>query len=299
MPEAQAMLDALYTTFLIVAETGSFSKAAGRLYLSPVAVMNQMNELETKTRATLFVRTNRGVVLTHAGQILLTETMRIKKEADEALKKVQAAAQKDKFPIRVGSSMMRPAQPLMNICQSCEEIQRKFVLQIIPFSDNQFSGKWLKSVIGTEFDCITSPYDVRGWYDEFQVLKLGEEKFKLAVPFAHPMSKLDFLRLADLTGCTIVTPSRLSPLVDELCTAVETSGFDIHVEPLPGFYTANTFFEHTGEILLTRDSFNVISSGFKAIPVEWDFVSPTGIIYSRSPSKHMEEFAALLKQAIV
>jgi len=54
------LIATIYMTFLAVAETGSFSKAAGKLFVSPVAVMNQMNELEGEVKAVLFVRTNRG-----------------------------------------------------------------------------------------------------------------------------------------------------------------------------------------------------------------------------------------------
>ena len=54
------LIASIYMTFLAVAETGSFSKAAGKLFVSPVAVMNQMNELEGEVKAVLFdpCRTN-------------------------------------------------------------------------------------------------------------------------------------------------------------------------------------------------------------------------------------------------
>jgi len=99
----------IYMTFLAVAETGSFSKAAGKLFVSPVAVMNQMNELEGEVKAVLFVRTNRGVSLTRAGQMLQTKLLAIKKQADQAMAEVRAISAKDKVRIRVGASMMRPA----------------------------------------------------------------------------------------------------------------------------------------------------------------------------------------------
>ncbi len=292
------MLSSNYATFLAVAESGSFSKAAKRLFISPVAVMNQMNALESEIGADLFLRTTHGVKLTRAGQILLEKVAKIQKETLNALKEVRAAAKQDRFPIRVGSSMMRPATLLMNLCQTSEVIQRKFSLQIIPFSDNQYNDSWLKSVIGNVFDCVTSPHDIQEWYENFGVFKLGEEKFKLAVPFSHPLYKFDHLKLSDLEGYTLLTPSRRVLLVDKLCIAIEKSGFDIHIEALPGLYTANTFFEHSTDILLTRDSFSVISSGFKTLDVDWDFFAPTGIIYSSYPSPQVAEFISLLKQAI-
>lgn len=292
------MLSPVYHTFLAVARTGSFAKAAKQLFISSVAVMKQMNGLEAEIGAVLFVRTNHGVSLTHAGRILLEQIARIQKDAEKALAAVRNAAQKDKIPIRVGASMMRPATLLMNICQNSDDIRRKFTLQIIPFSDNQFSEKWLKSTMGEVFDCVTSPYDVESWYELFGILKLGEEKFKLAVPVSHPLSQYSLIQLSALAGYTLLTPPRKSPMVDRICQTIEMGSYDIRIAPLPEFYTANTFFEHSNELLLTRDSFNIISSGFKTIDVAWDFSSPTGLIYASCPSPQVAEFILLLKQSI-
>ena len=48
-------------TFVKVAELGSFSKAADDLYISPTAVIKQMNILESNLGVTLFNRTHRGL----------------------------------------------------------------------------------------------------------------------------------------------------------------------------------------------------------------------------------------------
>ena len=291
------MLNPVYATFLKAAESGSFSKAAALLYISPVSVMKQMNDLEEEIGVKLFVRSSRGVSLTDAGQVLYVQAVRLNKEAEKILDKVRAVSKNDKILIRVGSSMMRPAALLMNVCKRSAAIQSKYVLQISPFSDNLFGGKWLESALEAEFDCITSPYDAKEWQSSFNVLKLGEEKFKLAVPMSNPLSRRKSLTLEDLRGNTLLTPPRQSFQVDRLCAYLETNYPEIELRPLPDYYTANTFFDHADDILLTRDSFNVISSGFETVDVEWDFSSPTGIIYSLRPSQEMEEFAALLRQA--
>ena len=51
-------------TFVAVAEQGSFSKAAEKLYITPTAVMKQLNALESHLGFALFVRTNHGLALT-------------------------------------------------------------------------------------------------------------------------------------------------------------------------------------------------------------------------------------------
>ncbi|GGH54273.1 LysR family transcriptional regulator [Comamonas phosphati] len=58
-------------TFVHVAETGSFSKAAVLLDTAQPALSRQVRALETELRETLLIRTGRGVTLTDAGRRLL------------------------------------------------------------------------------------------------------------------------------------------------------------------------------------------------------------------------------------
>ncbi len=51
-------------------EAGSFSKAADKLYISPPAVIKQINSLENNLGVQLFARTHRGLVVTAAGESL-------------------------------------------------------------------------------------------------------------------------------------------------------------------------------------------------------------------------------------
>ena len=55
-------------TFLCVAESGSFNKAAEKLYISPPAVIKQINLLEESLGLQLFVRSHRGLQMTKAGR---------------------------------------------------------------------------------------------------------------------------------------------------------------------------------------------------------------------------------------
>ncbi len=61
-------------TFLKVADAGSFNKAATELYISPPAVIKQINLLESNLNIRLFERTPRGLKLTKAGESLYADT---------------------------------------------------------------------------------------------------------------------------------------------------------------------------------------------------------------------------------
>ena len=56
--------------FTAVAEEGSISGAARELHVAQPPVSRQLALLEDELGATLFLRTNKGVVLTEAGQCL-------------------------------------------------------------------------------------------------------------------------------------------------------------------------------------------------------------------------------------
>lgn len=49
-------------TFLRVADAGSFNKAAEAAYITPTAVIKQINLLEAELNVKLFERTHRGLL---------------------------------------------------------------------------------------------------------------------------------------------------------------------------------------------------------------------------------------------
>lgn len=67
----------LLRTFLAIAETRSFSRAADRVFRTPSAVSMQMKKLEETLGATVFMRDSRSVSLTPDGEMLLGYARRI------------------------------------------------------------------------------------------------------------------------------------------------------------------------------------------------------------------------------
>ncbi len=68
------MYNPLLVTFLAVADCGSFTKAAEKLFISPTAVMKQMNALENHMKLKLTERTPAGIRLTKAGAVIYRDT---------------------------------------------------------------------------------------------------------------------------------------------------------------------------------------------------------------------------------
>ena len=64
------MYNHILDTFIAVADCGSLTKAAEHLYISPTAVMKQMNALESHLDLKLIERTPSGIQLTAAGAVI-------------------------------------------------------------------------------------------------------------------------------------------------------------------------------------------------------------------------------------
>ncbi len=75
----------LLKTFVVIAETGSFARAAKAVFRTPSAVSMQMKRLEDVLSSALFLREGRTVSLTKEGESLLSYARRILQLHDEAV----------------------------------------------------------------------------------------------------------------------------------------------------------------------------------------------------------------------
>ena len=96
-------------TFICAADAGSFSKAAEALFVSPNAVMKQINLLESHLDTRLFLRDNRGLTLTPAGELVYREAKAMIRRSNKVLAQARALTERGGV-IRVGTSLMRPGR---------------------------------------------------------------------------------------------------------------------------------------------------------------------------------------------
>lgn len=75
--------------FIQVADSGSFSKAAEGMYISPNAVIKQINRYEEHLGFPLFNRTNHGISLTEEGSIIYAEGKKIIRKYDKLLDEIR------------------------------------------------------------------------------------------------------------------------------------------------------------------------------------------------------------------
>jgi len=80
--------------FVAVAECGSFSRGARRLYISHSTTSRAVSALEEELGVRLLERGNRVLGLTAAGETLLQEARTLLERSEQAARRVRAAGEK-------------------------------------------------------------------------------------------------------------------------------------------------------------------------------------------------------------
>ena len=188
-------------TFLCVAESGSFNKAAEKLYISPPAVIKQINLLEESLGLQLFVRTHRGLVLTEAGKSLFQDARYIIQYCKDSVTRARNAMQSSGSVIRIGTSLMTPAQVLVDLWPRLHDACPDIRFQLIPFDNTPENAREILANLGQNIDVVA------GVFDEMMLslrncagLELSREPICCAVSLHHRLAQKERLSIQDLYG---------------------------------------------------------------------------------------------------
>lgn len=280
-------------TFLHVADAGSFNKAAAERYITPTAVIKQINLLEDSLGVKLFERSHRGLTLTPAGRSLYQDAKYIIQYCRDSVTRAKNAMQEDSNVIRIGSSPMTPAQLLMGLWAKINERHPDIKFQIVPFENTPENAREILGNLGNHIDVIG------GIFDETMLdlrscagLELSREPFCCAVSIHHRLAVKDKLQLSDLYGERLMLMHRgWSHYVDQLRDDLWQFHPQIQIVDFD-FYNVDIFnrCENTNDILLAISGWANVHPLLKVIPVEWAHSIPYGILHSPTPTPTVQRF---------
>lgn len=232
------------TTFITVADQGSFLKAAQELYITPASVMNQMNKLESIVGAKLIERTNQGTTLTAAGRSIYQSAKQIIELAEEAIKKAQSLADSEQTGIRIGTSILRPCKRLIDLWNEIDNGTLPFQMKIVPFDDDPVSLASVFSATGNQIDCFVGPCDSITWQERHNILHLYKIPCRIAVPRKHHLARKESLCWSDLDGETFMMVKRGdSPVLNQIRDDIIANHPKIRIADVPNFYDTSIFNE--------------------------------------------------------
>lgn len=294
------MYNSQLDVFIAVADCGSFNKAAEKLFISPTAVMKQMNSLEKHIGIHLIERTSHGVHLTKSGEQFYKDSKFIINYSKKALSRIIQSANDGKSVIRVGTSVLNPCKILMDLWGQVNDIYSDFKINVIPFEDDHNNILSVISDIGKKFDFIVGACDSPQWLSRCNFLKLGEYDECIAVPRNHALASKQLIKIEDLYGEKIFMVARgVSTELDRLHDELEREHSQIQIEET-SYYDLDVFnrCEQNGGIMLTLDAWAGVHPSFVTIPVDWDYTIPYGILYPLNPSEAIIQFLDAIKKFI-
>ena len=288
-------------TFLCVAEAGSFNKAAEKLYISPPAVIKQINLLEGDLGVQLFERTHRGLALTKAGQSLVQDAKYIIQYCKDSVTRAKNAMQESESVIRIGTSPMTPAQVLVELWPALQADCPNIKFQLVPFENTPENAREILSNLGQTIDVVA------GIFDETMLnlrkcagLELSREPICCAVSIHHPMAQKKRLHVRDLYGEDFMLIHRdWSHYVDMLRDDLWKNHPQIHIVDFD-FYDVSVFnrCENNNYLLMAIENWRYVHPLLKILPVEWDYSIPFGLLHSPTPAPHVERFLRAVEKVV-
>lgn len=211
--------------FVAVAEEGNIGRAAERLHMSQPPLTRQIMQLEREVGTALLRRTNRGVELTNAGEVLLDDARRLLTLAEQAGERAARAGDGSVGRIDIalfGTGIFGVIPRLLRVFRD-ETPDVRIVLHNMA-KDEQLEALSL-GTIDLAFNRVVQP--VPGITSETLLM----ERLWVAVPDDHELSARTAIKLVELEGEPLVlfpTGSRPS-FIDVALRMCREAGFEPNV----------------------------------------------------------------------
>lgn len=289
-------------TFVCVVEAGSFNKAAERLYISPPAVIKQINLLEENLDIRLFIRTHRGLQMTEAGKSFYQDAKYIIQYCKDSVTRARNAMQESEEIIRIGTSMMTPAQILVDLWPRLQEYCPDIKFRLVPFENTPENAREILGNLGQNIDVVA------GIFDETMLqlrrcagLEISRESICCAVSIHHRLAVKERLTVNDLHGETLMLMRRnWSHYVDMLRDDLRENHPEISIEDFD-FYDVTAFnkCENNNCVLMAIENWKYVHPLLKILQVDWGYTIPFGLLHSPEPSPMVSRFLKAVEKVLV
>lgn len=294
------MLETWLKTFLCVCEYGSFTKAAELLFLSPTAIMKQMNQLEIYFDCTIFERSSKGVCLTPAGACLQRDAHELLTGIDQVRERMREAGEMPAWKIRIGYMFQPYAKLLASIVDGIGEEAQRYQIRVSALPEAANSTKKALKLLGKDYDFLLGPCDITERSGVARVI-LQRQKFCLAVPRYSVHAIKTVIQPSELNGCTLrMVEEGQNAAVDALRRDLKSAYPGISLldnSNESDQEILNDCVEH-GHMILATENQTELHPLMKLIPVDWNYYLSVGLMYKVPNSQKIEMFADKVKSLL-
>jgi len=197
--------------FVAVADAGTFTHAAQRMYVAQPTLSQQIRRLEEMVGAPLLQRRRAGVRLTEAGTVLLEESRTLLSALDRGLNRTRQVAGLERPRLRF---VVPPYLPVTLAVETASRLRSVA-------ADTGVEVAWMETVLDAEFSAIRQRRADAGlgWLTfprtclpaPLDVMELGEFEPEVWIPSSRPAPR-EAIRLDELARMDVIHgPRRVGP----------------------------------------------------------------------------------------
>lgn len=285
------MNDKQLQSFFTIVETGSFSQAEKRVFVSRQALKKQIDSLEEEVGIKFFSRGTAGITLTLEGKKFYDEMKQIDIQVRQLIRTCRS--------MRSESCILRilnPDHPALLLEQAFEEFSHLYpeVHQEVLISGNGTRTANIQTqILSDDIDIAECIYEEIHLNEGISFLKLADLTYYCVMPSTHPYIRKDSISFEDLNGMKIgYRPNgneRLARLIVDrapMATIIEGSGNEAR-----RMYATC----YNGGIFITRAYYSANPGNLYSIPLECDITVQCGIIYKTNHKKIVDDFLSVAK----
>jgi DNA-binding transcriptional LysR family regulator len=186
--------------FIGVGEEQHFGRAAERLHIAQPALSRQIQDLEREVGFLLFERLPRGVRLSEAGKVFLSDARRILQDVEDAKRRAERIALGQAGTLRVGIATAVSWHGLVvNAFRGFRRRQPDVELVL----HHMVSVHQVEAVLSDRLDAGFAAA-VTPWHENVEHRQFALDRMVLAVPKGHPLTKQGRIRLRDLRNMPFI-----------------------------------------------------------------------------------------------
>ncbi|MGC1687463.1 MAG: LysR substrate-binding domain-containing protein [Candidatus Acidiferrales bacterium] len=208
--------------FVCVGEEQHFGRAAARLRVAQPSLSRQIQDLEREIGFLLFDRLPRGVRLSAAGDLFLSDARRILQDVDEAKRRAERIALGKAGTLRIGIAMALSWHGM--VVESFREFRRRQPDAEVVLH-HLLSIHQVEAILSGRLDAGFAA-TITPWNKDLAHWEFVKDRILLAVPKGHPLTKRAKIWLRDLRDMPFIWFQRAAnpTFDDELTQACARGG---------------------------------------------------------------------------
>jgi len=188
--------------FVAVAELGSVSRAAEKLFIAQPPLSTQIKQLEDEVGVKLLVRYPRGVRLTDAGSAFLIEAKDLIARAERAKRSARHANSALGGVVRIGYVPSAGHSVLPRLLSRMRQIRRDVEVDV----HEMITPQQIQALCTGEIDVGLARAPVNS--GRIAIVVELDDPFCMAIPLGHPLSGHGPIDLRAAAACTFVSCAR-------------------------------------------------------------------------------------------